>query len=92
MSAKPGEMHEVDRAFYELTVAQRNQAWADVVRLQSEADAERALADDLAADVERLQVKLNSALDELAYHECVAERRYERNPPGLARYQKARQL
>jgi hypothetical protein len=32
----PGVMHEVDRAFYDLTVAQRDQAWAEVQRLRRE--------------------------------------------------------
>ena len=32
--AEPGELHPVDRAFYDLTVAQRNQAWAEVERLK----------------------------------------------------------
>jgi hypothetical protein len=34
VTPKPGEMHEVDQAFYKLTVQQRDAAWREVERLK----------------------------------------------------------
>jgi hypothetical protein len=41
----PGVMHPVDRAFYDLTVKQRNAAWREVERLRAENSTLRAALD-----------------------------------------------
>jgi len=43
---QPGAMHPVDRAFYDLTVKQRNAAWEEVERLmEAVAELRRAAPD-----------------------------------------------
>jgi hypothetical protein len=50
--SEPGQMHPVDKAFYDLTVAQRNQAWAENARLKAELEQAEKERDSNARAVE----------------------------------------
>jgi hypothetical protein len=78
MSPKPGEMHAVDQAFYNLTVAQRNQAWqqADALsaelaevkdKCQKDARTIRALLEDLDGANESIENLLVQAECDCVY-------------------------
>ena len=43
---KPGEMHPVDRAFYELTVKERNKAWHDLEMLEKRIEKALEFSED----------------------------------------------
>jgi hypothetical protein len=78
MTPKPGEMHSVDQAFYNLTVAQRNQAWqqsdalsaelAEVKdKCQKDARTIRALLEDLDGANESIENLLVQAECDCVY-------------------------
>jgi hypothetical protein len=78
ISPRPGEMHSVDQAFYNLTVAQRNQAWqqADALsaelaevkdKCQKDARTIRALLEDLDGANESIENLLVQAECDCVY-------------------------
>jgi hypothetical protein len=69
---RPGEMHEVDRAFYNLTVTQRDGAWREVEQLKEQLAAKDAELSDLRDDVKRHMQIATEAQGELAESRAAA--------------------
>jgi len=58
MTPKPGEMHEVDKAFYKLTVDQRNAAWETIRVLEEKLELKEIELDRALETIEMLSKKV----------------------------------